>query len=208
MKILTFNMAHLVGVIKHGSTGKTRNLMLARGVDIALLQEGVGLFGWDSIESISTGWDCRTIRMEKRFWGGWKLGILSKFKIMHWDEYVLGYPDANGWRRSILGACLNGGIKAVSVHLGHSQHLEQIQKTLSFLDSLPTRYPVFEIIGGDFNYKENGYAWNVLKNEGFSAVGWDGVDGIWVRSKASLAPQPEVVLQGASDVHNGVLVTL
>lgn len=203
MKILTLNMGHRLAGLS-----RIKQFINEASVDLALIQEGPQIFGFDGLRWISRGYEVETCIMHGSWWWGWRLGVLSQLSILHHETADLGYPDKGDWHRQTQGVCLDGpdgGIKAVNVHLGHSQHERQIEDTLEFLRRLPVRYPALEIIAGDFNLPSQAQALNILGNEGFVCAGWDQVDYIWIRGK----PKPEywrVVLADASDCHRGVMV--
>jgi endonuclease/exonuclease/phosphatase family metal-dependent hydrolase len=210
MKILTFNMGHLAGDFR-----KVRRFLEQENPDLCFYQEGIGLFGWDSIKHISRGWEVRTVRMEKRWWGGWKLGILSKPPIYQTKEQELSSPYGD-WRRVALGCWING-VTAVNVHLSSTQPDQkfEVPEVLAFMDRLPVSR--IEIIAGDFNIPYYHEYCRPLFNAGFKVFGFDGADHIWIRGKQRdpLRDYFRVVLPDASDrradgsyVHRGVLVEI
>jgi len=202
MKTLTFNMGWAYCNLK-----RVREYLVDGQPDLVFFQEGVKFGPYDSIVKISHGWEVETDMMHGNWLWGWKLGILSKKKILHYKTAKIWKPS--GWNRTVQGVCLDGGIRAVNLHhtsgCSDSDHERQIRATIAFLDSLPISNPSMDIIAGDFNLKLKDTPINLLYDAGFRHVAGVTVDHIFVRHATPVGS--EVVLEGASDVegHKGIV---
>jgi endonuclease/exonuclease/phosphatase family metal-dependent hydrolase len=200
-------------------------LCRAEKVDVLLLQEGVaGLVVRDSIKELQ-GQLGLAGRTKAPVFGVWpfmtyEIGVLSRFPFNRTVSAGCGVsmvPTLDKLpipgKRRIVGGHFQvpglGAVKACSVHLAskplnQEERMKQVTCLLAFISEQSR--PDLEILGGDFNFRQNNPAYGLVQAAGFQGFG-SGVDFVFCRGGEVYDGKSVFTDHFVSD-HCGILVKI